>query len=54
MKIYFPKISLGNAKLRKPTLANPFTSKSVTLRVPVLKVKKPKLGFKLRSPFTKA
>jgi len=53
MKIYFPKISLGSFTPRKPAKSvNPFSTKKVTLRVPVLKV--PKLGFKLRSPVTKS
>lgn len=52
MNILFPKLSIGKAKVSVPKLSNPFTSKKVTLRVPVLKVRVPKLKF--RNPFTKA
>jgi hypothetical protein len=45
-------VSLGSKKLGKPS--NPFTTKKVSITLPALKIKKPKLGFKLRSPFTKA
>jgi len=52
MKLYYPKLGLGSKQLGKPS--NPFCTKKVTITVPALKIKKPKLGFKLRSPFTKA
>jgi hypothetical protein len=53
VKIYFPKLSIGSVQARKPTRSiNPFSTKTVTVKVPVLKV--PKLPFKFRSPFTKA
>lgn len=54
MNILFPKIkiSLGKKPVTRPS--NPFTLKSVTVKVPALKVKAPKLGFRLRSPFTRS
>jgi hypothetical protein len=54
MNFLFPKIkiSLGKKAITKPS--NPFTLKSVTIKVPSLKVKAPKLGFKIRSPFTRS
>jgi hypothetical protein len=54
INILFPKvkISLGKKPITKPS--NPFTTKQVTLRVPALKVKAPKLGFRLRLPFTRS
>jgi hypothetical protein len=53
MNIIFPKVSLGKINVTRPKRSiNPFSTKQVTLRVPVLKL--PKLGFKLRLPFTKS
>ncbi len=53
MKLYFPKITVGSINATRPTRSiNPFTTKQVTLRVPVLKL--PKLPFVIRNPFTKA
>ena len=55
MNILFPKVkfSLGSKPVTKPTISNPFTLKSITLKVPALKVKAPKLGFTVRNPFVK-
>ena len=51
-KIYFPKLSIGSVTPTKPkTSINPFTTKRITLRIPVLKL--PKLPFSVRSPFAK-
>ena len=54
MNILFPKISisLGKKPVTKP--ANPFTLKAVTIKVPVLRAKAPKLGFTLRNPFVRS
>ena len=53
MKFYFPKVKLGSMQVKRPARSiNPFTTKQVTLRVPVVKM--PKIGIKLRNPFTKA
>lgn len=53
MKFYFPKISVGSVEATRPTRSiNPFTTKQVTLRIPVLKL--PKMPFRIRNPFTKA
>ena len=53
MKFYFPKITVGSVEATRPTRSiNPFSTKQVTLRVPVLKL--PKFPFRVRNPFTKA
>jgi len=52
MKLYFPKLTVGFITATKPTRSiNPFTTKQITLRVPVLKM--PAIPFRLRNPFTK-
>lgn len=53
MNVIFPKLSFGKISVTRPTRSiNPFSTKQVTLRVPVLKA--PKLPFRVRNPFTKA